>query len=99
MTLQLFLTECAFDFVLGLIMLLTKMQIMNWCTGKPFHCWGKGFPHFRALRLLHIRILFQLCKLMRRTSEMRTVNIHKTASPNYALLEKWTHKVRIYILI
>ena len=28
-------------------------------------------------------------------TRMRTVNIHKTASPNYALLETWTHKVRI----
>lgn len=35
------------------------------------------------------------CTLARR----RTVNIHKTASPNYALLETWTHKVRICILI
>ena len=61
-------------------------KIIRFLPRGQEHCQGqKGFPHFRALCLLYIRI--------------RTVNIHKTASPNYALLETWTHKVRICILI
>lgn len=58
---------------------------------------GKGFPLFSALLLLYIRNLLQLHRTD--TPKMRTVNIHKKASPNYALPETWTCKVRIYILI